>query len=250
MQPFNVRPIQLVVLLLLAVPACDDPLPTGNDDHADATEDLQVDLTFSPDHVHIHSDITFTASVTDHHGEAITDFDQIHVEYREVGESDWQEIALTLDGSVYTGTHEFTTSGDYDLRVTGQRPEDSALVEIVQMADALHAVRAHASAGGYTVEFETFPGHVHEGDTATLRFWVMDESGGTEDPVTGLSPEIHVTESDQSESTHAATETDPGVYEADHTFQNAEDGVVGLHFTGSGGASAEAEFTIHVAHAH
>lgn len=246
------RTTLLASLLLLPVvlTACDDPLPTGADDHEDATADLQVDLTLSPDHVHIYSDVTFTVAVTDHHGDPVTDFDQIHIEYREASDTEWSEIELTQDGDTFTGNHSFSSSGDYDVRVMGQRPEDASPVMMHEMSDHLHAARAHQTTGGYSVEFEAFPGHIHDGDTGTMRFWVIDESDGSDDPVTGLGPEIHVTESDASEFTHSATEADPGVYEADHTFQSAEDATVALHFTGSGGGSAEAEFTIHIAHAH
>lgn len=239
-----------VLLLSMALAACDDPLPTGADDQGDATADLQVDLTRTPDHVHIYSEVAFDVAVTDHHGDPVTNFDQIHVEYREAGAMEWSQIELSPDGDTFTGTHAFSSSGDYDVRVTGQRPEDTEPVVMHQMADPLHAGRAHAEAGGYSVEFEAFPAHIHAGDTGTMRFWVIDGSGGSDDPVTALSPEIHVTESNASESTHAATETDPGVYQADHAFQNAGDAMVALHFTVSDGGSAEAAFTIHVASAH
>lgn len=240
-----------LLLLPLALLACDDPLPTGADDHADATEDLRVDLTLTPDHVHIYSDVTFTAAVTDHHGDSVTNFDQIFVEYREATATEWNQIELTQDGSVYTATQSFASSGDYDVRVTGQRPNDAAPVVMHEMTDHLHAARAHAEAGGYSVEFEAFPAHIHGGDAGTMRFWVVDESGSSEQPVTGLSPEIHVTESDGTETIHAASAgSEQGSYEADHTFQNAEDATVALHFTGSGGGDAEAAFTIHIAHAH
>lgn len=241
-----------LLVLPLVVLACDDPLPTGHDD-GDATEDLQVDLTLSPDHVHIYSDVTFTVAVTDHHDEAVTDFEHIHVEYKETTETEWSEVELTVDGDVYTATHSFGSSGEYDVRITGQRPQDSAPVVMHERVDPLHAARAHAEAGGYSVEFEAFPGHIHEGDTGTLSFWIIDESSGGEDPITSLSPEVHVTESGEAEETHAATETDPGtsgVYEANHAFSAAGEATVAIHFTGSGGGDAEASFTFEVSHAH
>lgn len=245
--------IAAILVLPLVFLACDDPLPTGVDDHGDATEDLTVSITLSPDHVHIYSEVTLTVQATDHHGEPVTDFDLIQVEYKEASETEWSQIELTQDGAAYTAVHAFGSSGDYDVRVTGQRPQDSAPVVMHEMADHLHASRAHAEAGGYSVEFETFPGHIHEGDPGTLRFWIIDESAGGEDPVTSLSPEIHVTESGEAEETRAATETDPGtsgVYEADHPFSAAGEATVAIHFTGSGGGQAEASFTFEVSHAH
>lgn len=241
----------LLLPLLLSLPACsDDPLPTGSGhDDEDATEDLNVDLSVSPDHVHILSEVTFTATVTDHHGEAVTDFDSLRVEWLATGETSWSSEDLSLQNDSYVGTHTFASSGDYEVRVVGKRPHDASAVTMYEMPDHLHAARAHhADAGGYTVEFEAFPGHVHEGQAATLRFWVTDADA----PVTGLSPEIHVTEEGGSEMSHSASETESGsgVYEAAHTFGSAGDATVGLHFTGSGGSSAEAEFTMEVAHAH
>lgn len=236
----------LLLPLLLSLPACsDDPLPTGNG-HEDATDELDVSLSLSPDHVHIYSQITFNVTVTDHHGEPVTDFDSLRVEWSATGESSWSSAELSLDGDSYTGTHTFTSSGDYEVRVVGKRPEDASSVTMYEMPDHLHASRAHTDAGGYSVEFEAFPGHIHEGESADLRFWV-DES---DSPVTGLTPEIHVTEADASEGSHSATESSSGVYEASHTFGSAGDATVGLHFTGSGGSAAEAEFTIEISHAH
>lgn len=252
MRPIK-RPITYLTLsaiLPVVVLGCDDPLPTGHDDHGDATQDLTVDLSYTPDHVHIYSDISFTVEATDHHGEPVTDFDLIQVEYKETSETEWSAIELTLDGSSYTGVHSFHSSGEYDLRVSGQRPDDSEPVVMDEAADPLHAVPAHATDGGYTVEFEAFPGHIHEGDTGTMRFWIIDESSGGEDPVTGKSPEIHVTESGEAEESHMATETDDGVYEAEHTFSAAGDAAVAIHFTGSGGGDSEASFTIEISHAH
>lgn len=244
--------ISLVLLPLVALlPACsDDPLPTEND-HEDATEDLNVDLTLSPDHVHIHSEVTFSATVTDHHGDPVTDFDSLRVERKATDSDTWRTTDLSLDGSSYVGTHTFVSSGDYDVRVAGKRPQDASAVVMYEMPDPVHAARAHADAGGYTVEFEAFPGHIHEGESGTMRFWVVEEDdSGDETPVTGLTPEIHVTEADASESTHAATESDSGVYEADHDFGSPGDATVELHFTGSGGSDAEAPFTFEIFHAH
>lgn len=242
-----VTPFFVAVLLLGA--CSDDPLPTEEDsshDDAEATEELNVDLSVSPDHVHILSRVTFTATVTDHHGDPVTDFDSLRVERRAADSEAWSGTELELDGESWVGAHTFTSSGDYRIRVAGMRPEDTETVVMYERPESLHAARAHADAGGYRVEFETFPGHVHEGDSATLRFWVSEEDA----PVTGLDPEIHVVEGDGGESTHSATESGSGVYESEHTFSSAEEATVGLHFTGSGGSGSEAEFTIHIAHAH
>lgn len=42
------------------------------------------------------------------------------------------------------------------------------------MPDHMEVGRAHQEVGGFRVEFETFPGRLHEGTEATVRFWVME----------------------------------------------------------------------------
>lgn len=243
------RVLQLLFVPLVLIACSDDPLPTdGGNGEDGATEDLTVDLT-PPDHVHIYSEVDFAATITDDAGDPVTDFDSVRVEYRPSGEDSWTgTVDLDADGDAYSGAHTFTSSGDYDLRVVGRRPDDEAAVEMHRPSEALQAVRAHTDAGGYAVEFEAFPGHIHQGDVADLRFWVMEQ--GDQSPVPDLTPDIHVVEADDSEETVAASETDDGVYEAEHTFGSAGDATVTLQFTGTGGESAEATFSLPVSEAH
>lgn len=249
--------VALALSFAVAVTACsDDPLPTESEhshDDAEATEDLSVDLTVSPDHVHILSEVTFTALVTDHHGDPVTDFDVLRVERKAADGDTWRHTDLELSGEAWEGSHTFTSSGEYEIRVAGQRPDDAEPVVMYEMPEHLHAGRAHTDAGGYRVEFEAFPGHIHAGDEATPRFWVLEQEAddtGERPPITGLAAEIHVTEADGSEAHHTAAETDPGVYEADHTFGSVGDASVELHFTGADGSGAEAGFTIHIVEPH
>jgi hypothetical protein len=232
---------------------CESNPVVPTDEHEDATADLSVDLTLSSSHVHILSELTFTVVVTDHHGDRVTDFDTLRVERRDVDTETWRAIDLTLGGTSYVGTYTFTSSGDYEIRVVGRRPHDTAMVHMHTMAELLQAVPAHAEAGGYRVEFETFPGHLHQHNTATARFWVMEverDAQGVRPPITGLTAEIHCLEADGSTETHQASETSSGVYEADHTFDSVGDFVFELHFTGSDNNPAEVPFTVNVVPAH
>lgn len=237
---YRTRFALLALLPALAV-ACDS-VPTD-----EGESDLTVELAVSPGHVHIwQTDVTFTASVTDDAGEAVTDFEEIRVERRLHDADSWGEVELTPSGDAYTGTYVFSSSGEYDIRVVGARPGDDEASVLHVMDGHLEVVRAHTDAGGYTVEFETFPGHIHAGDAASLRFWVTD--GDTE--VEGLEAEVHVSESGSVDELRPAEEVEPGVYEAEHSFEAAGPTHAGLHFAGAGGADAEGAFDIEISEAH
>lgn len=251
MDPRNGRSRTRAGLLSLALslaflPGCSDS-PTGTD--GVSTEDLVATLAVTPDHVHIYENVvTFTVTVEDPDGDPVTDFDLVQVERRLVGDDSWQAVELDRDGSFYVGTHTFEVSGDYDIRVTGLRPSDTELVVLYESPQPLQAVRAHAEVGGYIVELEPDPGHIHEGDTPTVRFWILDPDD--ESPISGLDPTIRVEESDGALGEYSATEPDPGIYVADHTFGSAGTADVGIRFLGADEQEHEwsLEIEIHPAH--
>lgn len=231
--------------------ACEGNPAAPPDEHDD---ELTVELEIEPGHVHIlQSEVQFTVRVTDHHGEAVTDFELIQVERLAAGSDTWRPIELAVVGNAYVGTYVFNSSGEYQLRVMGQRPGEAEMHLLYQHAEPMHAARAHAEGGGYRVEFETFPGHIHEGDDVTLRFWIMEperDEAGNRPPIASVVGEVHVVSSDGSEFEHALLDMGDGVYECDHTFEVPDEAHVRLHFTGADGQPAEVEFHLHVAHAH
>lgn len=232
--------------------ACESNPPLAPDSH---DEGLTVVFSYTPDHVHIlQSEVTFTVQVLDHHGEAVTDFEILQVERLQEGSDTWRGIDLALNGDVYEGTYVFASSGEYHLRVSGQRHGETELQVLHELPETMHCARAHAEAGGYRIEFETFPGHIHEGDAAAMRFWVMeiDRDPVTEvrPPVPGLSLDVHVAQTGGYDGLYPGSEIEPGVYEATHTFEAPEDTHAGLHFIGSDAQPAEAEFELHIAHKH
>lgn len=252
-------PRHLIALTVIAaVVGCSDN-PTEPADHDD---ELSVELTLSSDHLHILSPVTFTATVRDHHDAVVTEFDSLRVERRATDGDTWRTAAdLTLQGDAFVGTGTFRSSGEYHLRVVGLRTghdETAAIPMHDTMQDMMGPVdvaRAHAEAGGYRIEFESFPGHIHEGDETTFRFWVMEQEAdadGNRAPITGLAGEIHCEEPNGESESHSPNEVEAGVYEATHTFVSAgEDGAAALHFTASDGTTeAEAEFELHIAHGH
>lgn len=245
-----------IIALLIGgfLAACvSNPTAPAQEEHEEATADLVVELTLSSAHVHILSDLTYTVSVTDHEGNPVTDFDTLRVERRAADSDIWRGTDLELHGTSYTGTYTFMSSGEYAIRVSGRRDHDASMVAMHSMPEMLHTARAHAEAGGYRIEFETFPGHLHENDTGTVKFWVMEQernADGIRPAIADLVAEIHCLASDGSQEAHVAAELEPGVYQADHTFVTPGDFVGQLHFTGSDGLDAEAGFTTQVAHGH
>lgn len=220
-------------------------------------EELTVELTLSSTHVHILSPITITAVVRDGHGEVVTDMDTVRVEYKAVDSDTWRTAAdLTLSGSQYTGEHTFVSSGEYELRVLGMPAGHTGMEEMGVTSELGHieAVPAHAEVGGYRVEFESFPGHIHENDEVEFKFWVMEQDAdaatGERAPITGLAAEIHCAESDGATESHVAVEPEAGAYTATHTFVTAGDGGAEIHFTGADGTEASATFHLNVAHGH
>lgn len=229
------------LLALLALPACEDnPMAPGS---------MVVELTMSTDHVHTLSEITFTVSVTQD-GVPVTDFEMIEVQRLAAGSDTWRGTELTLSGDVYTGTYTFASSGEYQLRVAALHHGATEMEVLIEEHDPLHVGRAHEVVGDYRVEFESDPGHLHEGDVATLQFWVLTaeaDADGERHPVEGLHHLIAHCVDDE----HEPVEVEPGLYTAPHEFVEAGEFHVGLHIMNhDGGMVGEASFTGHVAHAH
>ncbi|NIR49395.1 MAG: hypothetical protein GWN62_15530 [Aliifodinibius sp.] len=246
--------ISIVAVPILFVGCGADRSPVGiGEEEPEHDDELTAELTLSADHVHTLSEVIFTVVVKDHHGSVVTDFESIQVERKLVGTDTWRGIELALEGSSYKGAYTFTTSGEYHLRVSGMRPGEHEMAMLYEPTESYHVGRAHLEAGGYRVEFENFPGHIHEGDTATMKFWVKSlekDASGNRPPITGLSAEIHCGEANGTNETHTAVEAEPGVYQAEHTFQSAGEAHMGIEYMGTGGSMAESEFYIHISHGH
>ncbi|HSH74089.1 MAG TPA: hypothetical protein VLA09_00180 [Longimicrobiales bacterium] len=236
----------LAPFLVLAVTACSD---STTEPRGYTTDELTTELAISPDHVHaFENEVTFTVSVVDPDGAAVTDFDVVQVERRLSGAANWSTMEATLQGDFYVVTHVFEASGEYDIRVTGLRPSDTQLVVLYEQATPLHAVRAHAEVGGYRVEGEPDPGHIHEGNTANVRFWILDDV--TRDGITGLTPSISVVHSVAGTTQYAASEGAGGLYEATHTFTEIGATSLTIEFIGTDQQTHEwtLEVEVHAAH--
>lgn len=235
--------------LALAVWAlgCSDS-PTEAHDH-----ELIVDFAMSTEHVHTLEEITFTVTVTDDHGDYVTDFTTIQVERELEGTATWRSIELVLQGTAYVGTYTFTSSGDYHFRVVGMRPSDTEAQVLYESPEHVEVVRAHEVVGSSRVEFESFPGHIHAGSDVVVRFWIMESernAAGERPPITGLNVVIECGNPDLTSEMHTVTDNGDGIYEATHNFAEGGEGHIEIRFTDTAGVEQEVDFHVHIVAAH
>jgi hypothetical protein len=235
----------LATLALAAVAACDET--TGPDPFE--TSELVAELAIEPHHFHIWETTgTFTVTVIDPDDNVVTEFEDIRVQHMREGATSWSSITLVQDGDFFEGTKVFDTSGDYHLRVVAMREGDTELVPIYEAPELLEVVRAHAHAGGYTVRFEAFPGHIHSGDAAAMTFWFEDDAGA---PVSGLTPTVLIGVAGAVASYPAVESgTEAGRYSADHTFGAVGEIEVGVQYTGTDAGTHTYMIPIHIAEPH
>lgn len=241
--------------LVLVLGGCVDSV-IAPPDHGD--EALEYALSFEAEPIRTLSETHLTLHVADEHGEAMMGIDGMEIQYRPAGGAEWAAIPMTIDGSTYAAHYTFMSSGDFEFRVMGEpmHQEDdhggdhhSELEMMHEFHDDIHVERAHIDAGGYRVEYESFPGNVHAGQQVTLRFWVMEEEGdmhGSHTPIPGLTPTIRCVESDGMIHSFPGSGMMPGTYEASHTIDTFGDTRVALLYTGKDSNPAMAEFEIHV----
>lgn len=226
---------------------------TANPVFPDHDETLGAEVTFSSEHLATLTEFSVTVHVEDEHGEHVTAMAEVRAEFRYHDTETWRAETLTLDGEEFTGTHMFMTSGEYDFRVIGIQLGEVEELVLYEAVEHMEVERIHIEVGDLMVEFETFPGHVHEGGEAAARFWIMEadaDADGHHHMMEGLSAEIHVTDANGAAMEHEAHEEEPGTYEAHHTFLEAGEAHFEIHFTVAGGAEQHAEFRVPVAHEH
>lgn len=231
---------------LLTIAGCGDD-PVGPDGFE--TDELTTELAITPDHVHVYETlVTFSVSVVDPDGAPVTDFDLLQVERRSNGATSWSGMEAGLQGNLYSAQSRFEASGEHQIRVTGLRPSDDELVVLYEQPSMLHAIRPHADVGGYHITLEPDPGHIHEGDTSDVRFWLVDEE--TSEPITGLTPTIWIEESDRGVSEYDGVEGAEGLYHASHDFLETGATTLGIRFIGGDDQEHDwsLEMEVHAAH--
>ena len=234
--------------LVLGATACADNPILEPDEH------VEVDVSFalSAEHLSTLTTLEVEVEVTDPDGVAYTDFESVTAEFLMEGETEWRSVDLTYHDGHYSSDMMFYNSGEYEARVVALPHGSDHSETIYEHADHLDVERIHKEVGEYVVEFESFPGHLHEGDSAEVKFWVMGEGSapGSMSAMGGMAANIHVTHGDGHSEQHRATEHDMGVYEAMHMFDEAGEAKVMMDFTDDHGEHHEVEFHVPVSDVH
>lgn len=243
--------IWTTIILAIILTGCIDNATNAHEEDGPLT----AELTISSDHVHTLSEITYTAKVTDQHGNVVTDLETVEVQRKAHGENEWRGTELELSGNVYTGSYTFMSSGEHDIRVVGIRHDSEEMEVMHEMDDHFNVGRAHVEEGNYRIEYEHFPGHMHEGETANAKFWVFEkdkDESGVRPTITGLEElHIHCANPNGTEEHHTSVmEAEAGMYVTEHTFMGGGKAHMKIHFPDDNGTEIEAEFTFDVAHGH
>lgn len=219
----------------------------------EATPHYDVELQFSTEHLTTLEHVEVEAFVTDEDGALVTSLPEVNVEYRAEGSVDWSTINLAVHGDHYAAEHVFTASGEFEFRVVGAVDDHSDHLEVMYTAAGHTEIeRAHMEMNGLSISFENFPGDVHEGDEAELRFWVTEATadghlphGASATMMPGLVASVTCLEADGETESHEADEHEAGVYEAHHAFSAAGEATITVQFM-HGGMMNEASFEMHV----
>lgn len=246
----RIRHRTLALAAVLALFAGCTENPTAVEEHDD---ELTAEIEFSVAELSTLTTVEIEVSIHDHHGDAVTDLENVAVEFRMVGETDWRATELALHESHFAGEKMFYTSGEYEARVVAHRMGHAEAETLYQTTENLNVERIHQTVGGHVVEFETTPGHLHEGDLAEVHFWIMEASTDGHQHghgVEGLDVEIHCTDATGAQEEHHGHAHAGGLYEAQHTVAEAGEAIFAIHFTDEHGEAHKAEFHVPVSHAH
>ena len=245
-RPFNnFLPYLTTIVLGVALQGCSD----DDDDPSGPDNDLLVEAEVAPGHIHsFESDVTFTLKFTTVEGQPVQDFIEVRTEISPATTDQWtKQVPLLFNGTEYTGTTKFTANGSFDVRVLGQRPGESGLVELYRWPEPLSSVRPHFESGGYRVEFETDTGEYPEhGFPTTFLFLIMEDVPSPRPPVAGLKGVVIRCTQGSEFGVHEALESAPGTYTASHVFTTEGEATVQLEFTGSGAEPAIVQIPLDV----
>lgn len=232
-----------------AAAACADNPVLAPDPHE---EDVAVTVAFSEEHLATLTDMEVEVTITESSGAPATDFEMVALETRRVGEEAWSTRELELHDGRFGAQHMFYSSGEYAVRVVGQRHGADHADILFERGQHLAVERIHREVGEYRIEMETFPGHLHEGDTAEVRFWAMSNEPGSGhgpgmSPMGGLAPTIGMTHAGSGAgASHMGEEHEPGVYEAIHTFAEHGEVEITMGFDDDHGEHHEVVFNVPV----
>lgn len=239
-------PRALPLMAAFSFAACSD-----NPTFPDVSDDLHAELEFGVTELVTLTEVEVEVRLHSDAAGTVTDVAMVAVEMRREGDADWRATELTLHDDHFSGLKTFFSSGEYEARVVAQLHGSAETVVLYQTTEHLHVDRIHREVGAFRVEFETYPGHLHEGDTAEIAFWILEAGGdGHGHAVGGMSPDIVCMDPSGATEEHMAHEHEPGEYGTQHTLLEAGTAQFELHFTDGAGADLHAEFVVPVSHAH
>lgn len=215
--------------------------------------ELHAELEFSAAEIMTLTQIEVEVTVQSDAPGVFTDMARVALERRMDGVGEWRATELTPHEDHFSGELMFPTSGEYEIRVVGEVAGSSETLVLYQAAEHLHVERIYEEVGDYVIQFETFPGHLHEGQTAEVVFWVLEAGADGHahgHGVAGLGPEIVCTDPSGAVEEHHAHAHAEGEYGTEHTFLEAGTAHFELHFTDGAGVDRHAEFSAPVSHAH
>lgn len=243
--------IILLAFTMLILTACSEN-PVA--DNTSGDEDVTVSLSASTEHFSTLTDIEFEVQLTNDHGEQLTDIGSMQIEYQRSGDSEWEIITLERHEDHYSAQIMFMSSGEYQMRVSGDLHGEGHMDVMYTAPEMIDVERINAEMGDVMVEFETFPGHVHEGEEVQVSFYVMETAAGGGGHggamMSGLTGEIHIMGPDGAIYESVGDEHDLGVYSAHHTFLEGGEATFEFHFLDHHGDSIEVEFHVPVEHGH
>ncbi len=241
-------PKLLLVVGLIAAGGCSDN-PVNHDDH---DSEFFAEISVSGEHISTLSETDFDITLRTDDGSSVTGIEAVQIEFRleDAEHDEWEVADLIAHGSHYETTHTFMSSGDYLWRIVVDDHNDGHASVLHESDEHLEVERAHENVGDYRVEFESFPGHIQEGMTATVSFWVFesdDDHGETgHDGVTGLETVIKCNEPDDHMEEHAGHEREPGIYSAEHLFEESGEAQLSIRFHGHDGTDLVTIFHVPV----
>ncbi len=225
----------------------------ANPTFPDLGQNLHAELEFEATELATLTTIEVEVIVHSDEPGAFTDLSTISVEVRLEGETEWEVTELARHEDHFSADMMFFSSGEYEARVTAQVTGSTDVLTLYQTAERMHVERIHQEVGDYIVEFETYPGHLHEGQITEVTFWVLEAGADGHahgHAIGGLAPEIVCTDANGTVEEHAAHEHETGEYGAEHTFLEAGTAHFELHFTDAMGMDRHAEFSAPVSHEH
>lgn len=246
--------IVLVSAVTLGVAACSENPVAEEDDSTFIAE-----ISASGDHVSTLTEVTFDVELTKTNGAAVSDLDGTQLQFLAEGSDRWRGADLTPHGSHFEAKYTFSSSGEYLWRIARDELGEGNFESLYESSEPLEVERIHQEVGEYRVEFETFPGHIHSGSSATVAFWVKEAEGDDDHhhdsdddhgAVMGLETSIHCEEANGLQELHDGIEAEPGMYSAEHHFAEHGEARMSIRFHGHGGNQLEAAFDVPVAAAH